>query len=134
MTKKHVLFLCPHAAAKSVLAMTYFSDLANRTGLQVSAENAGTEPDAVINPQVAAYLKEEGFDLTGFKPSLLTDKRLKSAAIVVSIGCISGERVPEDVRYEDWSDVPMLSDDFQLSRDRIFAHVQSLVAEINQGQ
>jgi protein-tyrosine-phosphatase len=68
-----ILFLCPHAAAKSVLAMTYFNDLAIRAGLDVAVDNAGTEPDPAINLGVAAFLLDEGFDLTGFVPSLLTD-------------------------------------------------------------
>jgi arsenate reductase len=132
MTTKHVLFLCPHAAAKSVLAMTYFSDLARKKGLDVSVDNAGTEPDPVINPKVEAYLKEEGFVLTGFMPSMLTDNHLESADIVVSMGCISADQITEGVRYIDWSDVPLLSDGFQISRDLIYQHVEALVSELSE--
>lgn len=125
-----ILFLCPHAAAKSVLAMTYFNDLAIRAGLDVAVGNAGTEPDPAINPGVATFLLDEGFDLTGFVPSLLTDEQLETTDIVVSIGCIAADRLPPTTRYLDWSDVPMLSDGFQVARDQIYAHVEALVADL----
>lgn len=131
MTKEHVLFLCPHAAAKSVLAMTYFAHLADQAGLDITVSNAGTEPDPNINPQVEAYLKQEGFDLSAVSPSLLTAEHLATASIVVSMGCISADRVPQGVEYIDWSDVPPVSADFQTARDRIYAHVQMLIAELH---
>lgn len=126
----NVLFLCPHAAAKSVLAMTYFQDLADKAGLDVRVSNAGTEPDAAIMPAVEAYIQNEGFNLAGFTPTLLNDEHLASADIVVSMGCLAAEDVPEGVRYLDWSDVPQLSDGFQISRDSIYVHVKTLVAEL----
>jgi hypothetical protein len=39
-TQKTILFLCPHAAAKSVLAMTYFDDLAHKAGLKMIVDTA----------------------------------------------------------------------------------------------
>lgn len=130
-TPQYVLFLCPHAAAKSVLAMTYFTDLAQTAALDVIVWNAGTEPDAAVHPAVEAYLKDEGFDLTGFTPNLLTDADLHKADIIISMGCINGDKVPEGVRFIDWSDVPMLSDGFQASRDKIYAHTVELVKELS---
>lgn len=43
-----VLFMCPHGAAKSVLASAYFERLAKERGLNVRVESAGTEPDATV--------------------------------------------------------------------------------------
>ena len=129
MIRPTILFLCPHAAAKSVLAMTYFAHLAEQASLDITVRNAGTEPDPAINPRVEAYLKAEGFDLSGFVPSLLSEADLSGADIVVSIGCIEAEQVPSGKKFLDWSDVPMLSDGFQTSRDKIYAHVVDLVAE-----
>lgn len=126
----NVLFLCPHAAAKSVFAMTYFQDLATQSGLDVRVDNAGTDPDAEINPKVEAYLKAEGYNLAGFIPSLLTSEHLQVADIVVSMGCLSPEQMPENVRYVDWSDVPMLSEDFQVAHDKIYEHVVKFVADL----
>ena len=129
-TTSTILFLCPHAAAKSVLAMTYFADLASKAGLQMSVCNAGTEPDPTINPAVERYLKNEGFDLSGFVPGLLTAADLDAADIIVSMGCIDAEQAPAGTRFLDWSDVPMLSDGFQIARNMIHAHVVELVGEL----
>lgn len=128
---KHILFLCPHAAAKSVLAMTYFTDLAGKAGLDITVRNAGTEPDPILNPAVGGYLLAEGFDLFGFVPGLLTAEHFNAADMVVSIGCIEAEQVPAGKAFRDWSDVPMLSDDFKLARDKIHAHVVELVNELS---
>ena len=127
---KNILFLCPHGAAKSVLAMTYFNDLAQQAGIEAIAKNAGTEPDPTINPKVEACLKGEGFDWSGFIPPLLQDSDLEEADLIVSIGCIAAEQAPAGKRFLDWSDVPMLSDDFQGSRDKIYSHVCKLVDEL----
>lgn len=126
----HVLFLCPHAAAKSVLAMTYFEAMATQAGLKVMVSNAGTEPDPDINPAVYLHLLNEGYDLKGFKPSLLTDSQLKAADIIVSMGCISLDQAPSGKQFLDWVDVPMLSDGFQASRDIIYEKVRQLVTKL----
>ena len=126
----NVLFLCPHGAAKSVLAMIYFEWLAAKENLTVNVKNAGTEPDSAINPKVDAQLKTEGIELSGFVPPLLRDEDLEEADLVVSIGCISAESIPADTRYLDWSDVPMLSDDFDVCRSVIFEKVEQLVADL----
>ena len=40
-----VLFMCPHGAAKSLMASAYFQKLAKERGLNVRVDSAGTEPD-----------------------------------------------------------------------------------------
>lgn len=46
-----VLFMCPHGAAKSVLASAYFERLATERGLNVRVESAGTDPDPTVAPR-----------------------------------------------------------------------------------
>ena len=60
-----VLFMCPHGAAKSVLASAYFERLAKERGLNVRVESAGTDPDPTVSPAVAAHLKRQGYPLPG---------------------------------------------------------------------
>ena len=127
----HVLFLCPHAAAKSVLAMTYFAAMAAEVGLEVTVSNAGTEPDQEINPAVYRYLLEEGFDLTGFKPTHLMAHHLDAADLIVSLGCLYPEQAPAGKQFLDWADVPMLSDSLQTSRDIIHEKVRQLSTALN---
>ncbi len=54
-----VLFLCPHNAAKSVMAAAYFRRLAERRRLDVRADSAGTEPSPETSPAVVAALRAE---------------------------------------------------------------------------
>jgi protein-tyrosine-phosphatase len=49
-----VLFLCPHNAAKSMLAIAKFNRLAQQRGLSLRADSAGKEPDAAPSPAVVA--------------------------------------------------------------------------------
>ena len=128
---KNVLFLCPHAAAKSVPALTYFADLASQAGFEISVSNAGTEPDPTVNSAVADWLLTEGFDLTDFIPPLLTSEDLKSADMIVSLGCISVDEAPATADFRDWSDVPLPSAGLQASRDKIYQHVVALVSELS---
>ena len=51
-----VLFMCPHGAAKSVMASAYFQKLAKERGLNVRVDAAGTEPEPAVSKSVAAHL------------------------------------------------------------------------------
>ena len=53
---KRVLFMCPHGAAKSVLAIRVLRRLAKERGLNVEVDSAGTEPDPSVAPAVATRL------------------------------------------------------------------------------
>src|SRR5215212_1900165 len=81
-----VLFLCPHNAAKSLLAAAYFDRLARRRGLPYRADTAGTEPEAVPAPVVVEALRAEGVDVSGHLPRLVQQQDLDSAQHVVSMG------------------------------------------------
>ena len=132
-TTHKILFLCPHAAAKSVLARTYFEHLAAKANIAATVWNAGTDPDADIDPLVKSYLEENGYKLSAGQPALMTDADLDQADIVVSIGCIKAERVPNNTLFLDWSDVPPLSNGRELSQQSIDAthqHVGQLVQQL----
>lgn len=55
-----VLFMCPHDAAKSVLASAYFERLAKERGLNVRVVSAGTDSDSQVAPKVADHLTKKG--------------------------------------------------------------------------
>src|SRR5262249_51224621 len=56
---RNVLFLCPHGAAKSVLATAYFKDRAKARGLDVHVQAAGIEPESAVPPAVVERLKAQ---------------------------------------------------------------------------
>ncbi len=122
----NVLFLCPHAAGKSIFASTYFRAAAARLGIDATAEVAGTDPDAQVMESVRAALETQGFGITD-SPRLVSSIDTDGADIVVSIGC-SHDEIPAESIIE-W-DVPMLSDDFAGSMNAIHRHVEQLVSSL----
>lgn len=56
----HVLILCTHNSARSVLAECMLNHLAGRLGRDVRAHSAGSAPSGRINPQALAVLQAAG--------------------------------------------------------------------------
>ena len=105
-----VLFLCPHGAAKSVLAAAMMRDRARRRRLDVTASNAGTDPDDEVNPIALRGLRTLGLEYVE-TPRRVTRRDVEHADMVVSLGCALSELPVEPVHFIDWSDVPDASDD-----------------------
>ncbi|MBT8203642.1 MAG: hypothetical protein HKN74_14340 [Acidimicrobiia bacterium] len=106
----HVLFLCPHGAAKSVLATALLRDLARRDGIDLTVSNAGTEPDPAINPVALAALARRTLEFSDV-PRRVDRGQIAAADIVVSLGCRLEELPATPKRFVDWSDVPDASED-----------------------
>jgi protein-tyrosine-phosphatase len=124
---KNVLFLCPHGAAKSVLARCYFDSQAAQADLQIRTDNAGTEPDAIVPARVVDHLRTQGRDVSEWVPRKLTAADLERADVIVSIGSLTAAEVPTQAIFVDWSDVPMLSDGFEAADDQIKVRAEALV-------
>ena len=125
--ERTILFLCPHNAAKSVIAAAYYERLAAARGLTLRATSAGTDPDPGISPGVAAALFAEGIDVRAHRPRRITAEALAGASRVVSLGCDLGDLAPPGLVVERWDDVPSPSADLAGARAVIAAHVRRLV-------
>ncbi len=125
-----VLFICPHGAAKSVLASAYFKQLAAERGIRVQVDAVGTEPAPEVGPAVAARLKQQGLAVPISKPRPVTSKDIAQADIVVSIGC-DVSRIPATPKLRRWDDVPDPGENFDASDAAIRAKAQALVDEIS---
>lgn len=125
-----ILFLCPHNAAKSVLAAAYFDQHASARGLPYRADSAGTEPDAQPSPVVVAALRAEGIDVAGHRPRLVSADDLTRARRVISLGCNPQDLPRSDMHIERWDDIPSPSQDLQASRQAIRRQVDSLLAQL----
>jgi arsenate reductase (thioredoxin) len=126
----HVLFLCPHGAAKSVLASAYFQQLAKERGLTVRVESAGTEPDAVVAPRVAEHLINNGYTVPVSTPRKVTSTDLAAADMVISLGCDVTALPQHSGELRRWDDVPALSEDFQRADEAVRQRVIELVEEL----
>lgn len=63
----HVLILCTHNSARSVLAEGMLDHLAGKLGRDVRAHSAGSAPSGRINPLAIEALRNAGVDTTGFR-------------------------------------------------------------------
>jgi len=125
-----ILFLCPHNAAKSVIAASLCARELARRGLNHEVDSAGTEPDAAPAPAVVALLAGEGFDVGAHRPRRVGAGELAGAWKVISLGCDVSSIAPPGLAIEHWNDVPAPSQDLAGARERIGAHVDALVASI----
>ena len=94
-----VLFVCVHNAGRSQMAAAL---LAEHGRGRVRVRSAGSEPAAALNPAVIEALAEIGLDVTREFPKPLTDEAVRTADVVITMGC--GDACPfhPGKRYLDW--------------------------------
>ena len=63
----HVLILCTHNSARSVLAEGMLNHWAKKLGRDVQAHSAGSAPSGRINPFALDALQSAGVDTTGYR-------------------------------------------------------------------
>jgi arsenate reductase (thioredoxin) len=110
MTK--ILFLCPHNAAKSVLAAAYAKKLAQERGLVLLVDVAGTEPSEQVSSAVAAFLTQENMNFSVI-PRRVSREDIASATQIISLGCELEDLPLRGEAVERWDDVPPVSQDFE---------------------
>ena len=129
-TKPTVLFVCVHNAGRSQMAAGYLQHLA---GDRIRVLSAGSEPAESINPVAVEAMAEDGIDITGNQPKLLSTEAVQESDVVITMGC--GDACPffPGKRYEDWVlDDPAGQgiDEVRLIRDEIRTRVEALISEI----
>lgn len=129
-TKPTVLFVCVHNAGRSQMAAGYLTALA---GDRVEVLSAGSEPKDQINPVAVAAMAEEGIDIAGNVPKILTTEAVKDSDVVITMGC--GDTCPifPGKRYEDWElDDPagQAIEAVRPIRDDIKRRIETLLAEL----
>lgn len=125
-----ILFICPHGAAKSVLASAYFQRAAKERGLNVRVEAAGIEPQEAVSTVVAEHLQRNGYTVPVTKPRAVTKEDLSGADVVVSLGCdLTGLPVAPRA-LQKWDEVPGPSEDLKGADEAIRRRVIALVEEL----
>jgi protein-tyrosine-phosphatase len=125
-----VLFLCVHNAGRSQMALGWFKHL---SGGRAIAFSGGSEPAKEVNPTAIAAMKEVGIDITAEFPKPWTDEAVRTADVVVTMGC--GDACPyyPGKRYEDWElDDPAGQpiETVRRVRDEIERRVHELLAKL----
>ena len=130
MSVPTVLFVCVHNAGRSQMAAGYLRALA---GERVEVLSAGSEPKDSINPVAVAAMAEEGIDIAGFVPKVLTVDAVRESDVVITMGCGDACPIFPGKRYEDWElDDPAGQgiEAVRPIRDDIRRRVEHLIAEI----
>lgn len=128
--KPTVLFVCVHNAGRSQIAAGYLQALA---GDRVEVLSAGSEPKDQINPVAIAAMAEEGIDISGNTPKILTVDAVKESDVVITMGCGDACPIFPGKRYEDWELEDPAGKDIETVRrvrDDIRSRVETLLAEI----
>ena len=76
----HVLILCTHNSARSVLAEAMLNHWARRMGVDLQAHSAGSAPSGRINPLALQVLAEAGIDTKGCRSKSWDDFTAADAA------------------------------------------------------
>ncbi len=98
-TRPEVLYVCVHNAGRSQMAALFTSQLG---GERVAVRSAGSDPADRVNPLVVEAMGELGLDMSAAFPKPLRDSVVRSADVVITMGC--GDACPfyPGKRYEDW--------------------------------
>ncbi|WP_442786757.1 arsenate reductase ArsC [Leifsonia sp. ZF2019] len=125
-----VLFVCVHNAGRSQMAAGFMREL---SGGRVEVLSAGSEPKDQINPVAVQVMAEEGIDIAGGQPTILTAEAVKESDVVITMGC--GETCPvfPGKRYEDWDLTDPAGrpvEEVRPIRDEIKRRVQDLLDEL----
>ncbi len=125
-----ILFLCPHNAAKGIMAEAYFNQQVRQKGLPFLADSAGTEPSEHIWPAVLELLQAERIPLTSRLPRKVTREDILRAFQVISLGCAIEEFEEVPRQFILWEDVPLASTNLYLSWTAIRHHVDQLITDL----
>ena len=128
--KPTVLFVCVHNAGRSQMAAGYLRALA---GDAVEVLSAGSAPKDEINPVAIQAMAEEGIDIAGSLPKILTVEAVKESDVVITMGCGDACPIFPGKRYEDWElDDPAGQgiEAVRPIRDEIRGRVQALIGDL----
>jgi protein-tyrosine-phosphatase len=100
---------------------------------RVEVLSAGSAPKDEINPVAVDAMAEEGIDIAGNSPKLLTVDAVKESDVVITMGCGDACPIFPGKRYEDWQlDDPAGQgiEAVRPIRDEIRGRVETLIAEL----
>ena len=125
-----VLFVCVHNAGRSQMAAALLNQQA---GGRVLVRSAGSEPASSLNPRVVEAMQEVGIDISQEFPKPLTDDSVRSADVVITMGCGDACPIYPGKRYEDWDLEDPAGKEIETVRrirDEIDDRVRKLVGEL----
>jgi arsenate reductase len=129
-TRSRILFVCVHNAGRSQMAAGFARELG---GDRVEVFSAGSEPADAINPVAVAAMAEQGIDIAGTQPAILTPDAVRAADVVITMGCGDACPIFPGKRYEDWELTDPAGQPLEIVRevrDDIRARVEALLQSL----
>ena len=128
-----VLFVCVHNAGRSQMAAGLVK---LRSGGRIHVRSAGSTPADQINPAVIEAMQELGVDMSEEFPKPLTDEVVRTAGVVITMGCGDACPIFPGKRYIDWEvEDPAGKSTAEVERiaDDIEGRVRALIGELEEG-
>lgn len=125
-----VLFMCVHNAGRSQMAAGFLRHLAGDT---VDVYSGGSSPGTELNAMAVKAMAEVGIDISSASPQLWTDAVVRTADVIVSMGCGDVCPVYPGKRYEDWDLTDPAGQPIEtvrVVRDDIEQRVRNLIDEL----
>ena len=102
-------------------------------GEEVGVFSGGSEPGTEVNPVAVQAMAEVGIDIAGEQPHRWSDGHIRSADVVVTMGC--GDECPvfQGVRYVAWEladPAGRAIEEVRPIRDEIEQRVKGLLKEL----
>ena len=114
LAKPSVLFLCVHNAGRSQMAAGWLRHLA---GDAVDVYSGGSDPADNLNDVAITAMSEVGIDIAREHPKTWTDDAVRTADVIVSMGCGDTCPVYPGKRYEDWDLIDPAGQPIEVMRD-----------------
>jgi arsenate reductase (thioredoxin) len=97
--RSSIVFLCVHNAGRSQMAAGWARSLGRD---HVDVYSGGSDPAHAVNSSVVEAMAEVGIDIADELPKRWTDEAVRSADVVVTMGCGDACPIFPQTRYEDW--------------------------------
>jgi hypothetical protein len=131
-SESQVIFLCEHGNVKSLMAASYFNQMARERKLPFRAISRGSAPDSTsVPPAIVAGLQKDGVDVATFHPSAIEAKDIAASSQLVLINTELPANVQGGgIKIERWIDVPPASVNFDAARNSLKTHVAQLIDRV----
>jgi len=130
-----IVMVCEHGNVKSLMAASYFNELATARHLPFRAISRGTSPNSTtVPPPIIDGLRSDGFDVAGFHPTAISAADIASAHRVILINTELAAGLSDGApSTEKWTDVPPASVDYAAAREALKAHVRAVLDQLSSG-
>lgn len=127
-----ILMVCEHGNVKSLMAASYFNQMARERKLPYLAVSRGSAPNSTtVPPAIVEGLRRDGIDVAAFHPTAVETSDIAASQQLVLINTELPTNSPaQGISTERWTDVPPASVNFDAARDSLKEHVSHLIDQL----